>query len=155
MFWKASQQPVEVNSFFRWCKITKTTTKEERISWQRRHVKTLKQRYTPALKVCCVTAFAWVETNNLHSHYTCFYVQEFFKRYMAVGKTFLPFFFSHFLFPQFCEMDAGKLIPHTSRPMSSSAFQLIPCVLTLHTSPLPLLTWSTHRSTTLHILWSI
>lgn len=74
----------------------------------------------------CVTAFAWVETNNLHSHYTCFYVQEFSKRCIALGKTF----FSCFSFPsQFCEMDTGKLSPHTSRPASSSAFLLILCIL--------------------------
>lgn len=79
----------------------------------------------------CVTAFAWVETNNLHSDYTCFYVQEFFKRYIALGRTF----FSCFSSPsQFCEMDTGKLSPHTSRPASSSAFLLILCILTRPTT---------------------
>lgn len=81
----------------------------------------------------CVTAFAWVETNNLHSHYTCFYVQEFFKRYMAVGKTFFSCFF---FLSQFCEMDTHKLTSHTSRPASSSAFQLILCLLTRPTTAL-------------------
>lgn len=42
---------------------------------------------------------------------------------MAVGKTF---FLLHNPNPsQFCEMDTGKLTLHTSRPASSSAFQLI------------------------------
>lgn len=61
-------------------------------AWQQQCAKVGRSHSELEVHTCsegvCVTAFAWVETNNLHSHYTFFYVQEFLKRYMAAGKTF-------------------------------------------------------------------
>ena len=79
-----------------------TYTKFKTTSWQRRYAKKDIHMVETEAHTCsegvCLTAFAWVETNNPHSHYTCFYVQEFFKRYMAEGKTFF-FLFEFFFFP--------------------------------------------------------
>lgn len=100
MFWRgfiASWQPVEVHSLIQLMLNHEYQSKNSLLTapackGRRSHSET--EVHTCSEGVC-VTAFAWVETNNLHSHYTCFYVQEFFKRYMAVGKTF----FSCFFFP--------------------------------------------------------
>lgn len=73
----------------------------------------------------CVTAhIAWVETNNLHSHYTRFYVQEFVKRYMAVGETFLSLCPPPHL--QFCEMDTDNLTPSGQHPALHSSSPCAP-----------------------------
>lgn len=93
MFWRgclASWQPIEEDSFIQLMLNHEFQTKDNLLTaaaCKGRHSHSEPEVHTCSEGVC-MTAFAWVETNNLHSHYTFFYVQEFLKRYMAAGKTF-------------------------------------------------------------------